>query len=50
MKVARSADLVFLDEAQDGCLDWLNPLSESHLRFILKSWIGHYNGGRPARR
>jgi putative transposase len=29
------------------CLDWLIPLSESHLRFILKSWTGHYNGGRP---
>lgn len=29
------------------CLDWLIPLSESHLRFILKSWISHYNGGRP---
>jgi putative transposase len=29
------------------CLDWLIPLSESHLRFILKSWIDHYNGGRP---
>ena len=29
------------------CLNWLIPLSESHLRFILKSWIGHYNGGRP---
>jgi transposase InsO family protein len=29
------------------CLDWLIPLSESHLRSILKSWIGHYNGGRP---
>jgi transposase InsO family protein len=28
------------------CLDWLIPLSESHLRFILKSWIGHYNGER----
>ena len=27
------------------CLDWLIALSESHLRFILKSWIGHYNGG-----
>jgi putative transposase len=23
------------------------PLSESHLRSILKSWVGHYNGGRP---
>jgi len=29
------------------CLDWLIPLSESHLRRILKSWIRHYNGGRP---
>jgi putative transposase len=29
------------------CLDWLIPFSEAHLRFILKSWIGHYNGGRP---
>jgi transposase InsO family protein len=29
------------------CLDWLVPLSESHLRCILKSWIPHYNTGRP---
>lgn len=29
------------------CLDWLIPLSESHLRSILKSWTTHYNGGRP---
>jgi putative transposase len=29
------------------CLDWLVPLSESHLRSILKSWIPHYNTGRP---
>jgi putative transposase len=29
------------------CLDWLIPLSESHLRSILKSWIRHYNSGRP---
>jgi putative transposase len=29
------------------CLDWLIPLSESHLRLILKCWIDHYNGGRP---
>jgi putative transposase len=28
------------------CLDWLIPLSEAHLRSILKSWIGHYNQGR----
>jgi transposase InsO family protein len=29
------------------CLDWLIPVSEHHLRRILKSWIRHYNGGRP---
>jgi putative transposase len=29
------------------CLDWLIPLSESHLRSILKSCVGHYNHGRP---
>jgi putative transposase len=29
------------------CLDWLIPLSECHLRTILKSWVGHYNHGRP---
>jgi putative transposase len=29
------------------CLDWLIPLSDSHLRRVLKSWIPHYNGGRP---
>jgi transposase InsO family protein len=29
------------------CLDWLIPISESHLVFILKCWIPHYNSGRP---
>ena len=29
------------------CLDWLIPLSESHLRSILRSWVGRYNHGRP---
>ena len=29
------------------CLDWLIPLSASHLRSILKSRIPHYNAGRP---
>ena len=28
------------------CLDWLIPISESHLRVILKEWVAHYNGGR----
>jgi len=29
------------------CLDWLIPISESHLRSILKIWGKHYNCGRP---
>jgi putative transposase len=29
------------------CLDWLIPLSESHLRTLLRSWVRHYNTGRP---
>jgi putative transposase len=29
------------------CLDWVIPLSEAHLRSILKSWVEHYNCGRP---
>ena len=29
------------------CLDWLLPLSESHLRSILRMWISHYNAARP---
>ena len=29
------------------CLDWLIPISESHLRSILKIWGKHYNRGRP---
>jgi len=29
------------------CLDWVIPLSEAHLRSILREWVAHYNGGRP---
>lgn len=29
------------------CLDWLIPISEAHLRSILKSWVECYNCGRP---
>ena len=29
------------------CLDWMIPLSEAHLRSILKSWVEHYNRGGP---
>jgi transposase InsO family protein len=28
-------------------LDWLIPISEPHLRSILKIWVGHYNSSRP---
>jgi len=33
--------------ARRECLDWLIPLSEAHLRAILRCWVTHYNGGRP---
>ena len=29
------------------CLDWLIPVTENHLRTILKLWADHYNRGRP---
>lgn len=29
------------------CLDWVIPISEAHLRLILKEWVIHYNRGRP---
>jgi transposase InsO family protein len=29
------------------CLDFMIPLSGSHVRTILKSWVVHYNRGRP---
>jgi putative transposase len=29
------------------CLDWMIPMSESHLRLILREWATHYNTGRP---
>jgi transposase InsO family protein len=28
-------------------LDWMIPMSEGHLRSILRVWVAHYNGGRP---
>jgi transposase InsO family protein len=41
--------MLFLDSTtiRRECLDWLIPLSESHLRCILKLWIPHYNSERP---
>jgi len=29
------------------CLDWMIPMSEAHLRSILRVWRTHYNTGRP---
>ena len=29
------------------CLDWLIPLSEPHLRSMLKEWVTRYNVVRP---
>jgi putative transposase len=29
------------------CLDGMIPMSEGHLRSILREWVAHYNGGRP---
>src|ERR1700674_4206387 len=32
---------------QRQCLDWLIPISETHLRLLLKEWSIHYNRSRP---
>ncbi len=32
------------------CLDWLIPLSENHLRAILREWVMHYNEARVHKR
>jgi putative transposase len=29
------------------CLDFMIPVSERHVRAILREWVGHYNRGRP---
>jgi len=29
------------------CLDFMIPLTESHLRAVLKRWVAHYSQGRP---
>jgi len=28
------------------CLDWLIPIDERHLQWILREWVTHYNRGR----
>jgi len=29
------------------CLDFLIPFNERHLKAVVKTWIGHFNGARP---
>jgi hypothetical protein len=29
------------------CLDFMIPMSERHVRVILREWVRHYNRGRP---
>jgi putative transposase len=36
-----------IGSARRECLDFMIPLNEAHLRQTLKSWIVHYNRGRP---
>jgi putative transposase len=33
--------------ARRECLDFMIPVNEAHIRQTLKSWIAHYNRGRP---
>ena len=33
--------------ARRECLDWLIPVSEAHLRAILRCWVTHYNRRGP---
>jgi putative transposase len=28
-------------------IDWIIPISETHLRAMLREWVTHYNAGRP---
>jgi transposase InsO family protein len=37
----------FIGTLRREFLDWMIPLSENHLRLLLRSWVAHYNGGRP---
>jgi len=37
----------FVRSIKYECLDRMIPLSQAHLQSILKSWVDHYNGGRP---
>jgi putative transposase len=36
-----------IDSLRRECLDWFIPLSEKHLRKLVREWSAHYNHGRP---
>jgi transposase InsO family protein len=40
----------FVRTGRRECLDFLIPLSEAHLKRILREWVSHYNHGRPHKR
>src|SRR5436305_8661511 len=37
----------FIGTIRRECLDYVIPLSESHLKRTLREWVSHYNTGRP---
>lgn len=45
--VCGSLDDEELGTVRRECLDWLIPMSEAHLRAILKDWRAYCNGSRP---
>jgi len=36
-----------IGSARRECLDFMIPISEAHVRRILKQWTAHYNASRP---
>jgi transposase InsO family protein len=36
-----------IGSARRECFDFILPLSETHIRLTFKSWVHHYNRGRP---
>jgi Integrase core domain len=36
-----------LGTPRQECLDWMIPLTETHLRHMVREWVRHYNAGRP---
>jgi transposase InsO family protein len=37
----------FIGTIRRECLDFVIPITERHLRAILRAWVRHYNRGRP---